>query len=141
MRVQVPPPAPLFLWSMPDQFREKGGPSFPRWPSDFLRFPTLPYQLAHSVTFGQSQQVVLPFAISIRAKVPGSCRSETRTWQDRISHVSATLIVRGWTKQEHPWAYSRNSCDTRTSQPQWTSTATPRPWPSARPIGQSCNAS
>jgi mRNA deadenylase 3'-5' endonuclease subunit Ccr4 len=27
------------------------------------------------------------------------------------------------------------------SQPQWTSTATPQPWPSARPIGPLCNAS
>src|ERR1019366_5396818 len=54
---------------------------------------------------------------------------------------SVTHIVLGWTRPEHPWAYSRNSCDTRTSQPQWTSTATPRPWPSARPIGPLCNAS
>src|SRR5258706_11884765 len=50
-------------------------------------------------------------------------------------------IVLGWTRPEHPWACSRNSCDTRTYQPQWTSTATPRPWPSARPIGPLCNAS
>src|ERR1035441_1732276 len=49
----------------------KGGPSFRRWPSDFLRLPALTDQLAHSVTFGQSQQVVLPFAISICAKVGG----------------------------------------------------------------------
>jgi hypothetical protein len=54
---------------------------------------------------------------------------------------SVTRTVRGWTRPEHPWAYSRNSYDTRTSQPRWTSTAMPRPWPSAKPIAQSCNAS
>jgi len=26
-------------------------------------------------------------------------------------------IVLGWTRPEHPWACSRNSCDTRTYQP------------------------
>ena len=44
-------------------------------------------------------------------------------------------------RNDYLWAYSRNSCDTRTSPPQWTSTAMPRPWPSAKPIAQSCNAS
>jgi eukaryotic-like serine/threonine-protein kinase len=32
---------------------------------------------------------------------------------------SATPTVLGSTKLEHPWAFSRNSCDTRTSPPQW----------------------
>jgi hypothetical protein len=45
---------------------------------------------------------------------------------------SAIPIVRGWTRPEHPWAYSRNSCDTRMFRPPWTSMAMPRPWPSAR---------
>ena len=40
---------------------------------------------------------------------------------------------------EHPWAFSRNSCDTRTSPPRWTSMEMPRPWQNAKPIGQSCN--
>ena len=36
---------------------------------------------------------------------------------------SAIPIVRGWTRPEHPWAYSRNSCDTRMFRPPWTSMA------------------
>jgi hypothetical protein len=53
---------------------------------------------------------------------------------------SAIPTVLGWTKPEHPWAFSRNSCDTRTSLPQWTSKEMPRPWRNAKPIGQSCSA-
>jgi integrase len=40
-----------------------------------------------------------------------------------------------------PVGVQRKSCDTRTFPPPWTSTATLRPWPSARPIGQLCNGS
>jgi len=59
----------------------------------------------------------------------------------RIGFHTFTHIVRGWTRPEHPWECNKSSCDTRMFPPQWTSTAMPRPWPSAKPIAQSCNAS
>src|SRR5579864_169077 len=78
-----------------------------------------------------------------------SCRFVPTTWFRQVSSWdlagsgsthSATPTVLGWTKPEHRWAFSRNSCDTRTSPPQWTSMGMPRPWQNAKPIGQSCNA-
>ncbi len=90
-----------------------------------------------------SSRVLRPIVhITQTQSVPTTSCQQVSSWDlaGSGSTRSATRIVRGWTKPEHLWVYSRNSCDTRTFPPQWTSMAMPRLWPSARPIGQSCNA-
>ena len=57
----------------------------------------------------------------------------------RIGWHTFRHTYRAWL--DETGAYSRNSCDTRMFRPPWISMAMPRPWPSAKPIAQSCNAS
>jgi|ERR1700722_15645845 len=57
MRVQVPPPAPLFVGRCQTNLREKGGRPFEDGPPNSCVSPPLTDQLSHSVTFGQSNRL------------------------------------------------------------------------------------
>jgi integrase len=59
----------------------------------------------------------------------------------RIGFHTFRHTYRAWTRPEHPWACSRNSCDTRTFLQRWTGMEMPQLWPSAKPIAQSRSAS
>ena len=60
----------------------------------------------------------------------------------RIGFHTFRHTCRAWLDETGaPVGVNKNSCDMRMFPPRWTSMATPRPWPSGRPIGQSCNAS